>query len=106
MPSIQISDVSTFKNSTWTKEKLFDPFSNDLVLAMDFELSADIANTPGVQVTVAFEIIEFHSNNVVYYNATVWNLPLTWQDDYAILGPLTPYDLGLVWNASDIFGLR
>lgn len=106
MPSIQITDVSTYKNSTWTKEVLFNPFSRDLVLAMDFNISPDIANTPNVILTMTLEIIEFRTNNVVFYNTYDWRVPLTWQYLYETLGPLSPDDIGLNWVGGDIFGLR
>jgi hypothetical protein len=106
MSSIQITDVSTFKNSTWTKEKLFSPFAKDLVLAMDFDLSADIAATSGVQLTINFEVIEFRTNKVVYFSSNEWNLPQGWQYLYYISGPFVPQDMGLEWFAADIFGLR
>jgi hypothetical protein len=107
MPSIKITDLSTYKNSTWTKEVLFDPYRTDLVLAVDFDLSADIAATPNVRISICFEVIEFRTNKVIFYHIHDWDIPLNWQSVYSILGPLAPYDdMGLRWGASDIFGVR
>lgn len=106
MPSIQITDISTYNNGTWTKEVLFDPYFKQLVLAVDFDLSADIAATPDVRTSVAFEIIEFRSNKVVFYYTHYARIPLGWQNLYTILGPMSPWDVGLNWMPADVFGLR
>jgi hypothetical protein len=106
MSTINITDLSTYKNSTWQKDVIFHPYFNDLVLAVDFDLSNDIASTPDVRITISFEIIEFRTNKVVFYHTHDWNIPLTWQSVYSILGPLIPNDIGLRWRDSDVFGLR
>jgi hypothetical protein len=107
MPSIQITDLSTYNNRTWTKEVLFDPYLKELVLAVDFDLSADIAATPDVRTYVAFEIIDFRTNKVLLYYSLYSFIPMGWQNLYTILGPHSPHwDIGLNWTSGDIFGLR
>ena len=106
MSSIKITDLSTYKNSTWTKEVLFHPFTDGLVLAVDFDLSADIAATPAVELTLYYEIIEFRTNKVLFYYRNFWKIPLGWQSLYSIVGPVTAHDIGLLGMDCNVFGLR
>jgi hypothetical protein len=106
MPSIQIS-VETLNAATGASASLFNPFSPNLRLVVNYALSPDLASMPNLTVEIVFQLINLHANEVFFNNPGQHPVPAG-QASGANYYDINPSNTaGMQWvTGADIFGFR
>jgi hypothetical protein len=106
MPSIQIS-VETLNAATGVSAGLFNPFSPNLRLVINYVLSPDLASMPNLTIETVFQLINLHTNEVFFNNPGQHPVPAG-QASGASYYDINPSNTaGMQWaTGADIFGFR
>lgn len=102
---ITITAVRT-RNGQSQYVSLFNPFTDHIVLDIDYNLDAAVLGTSGLVLAGIWEILEARTNQVVAYYRFQSDNPLKVPSVLWWLDIGTAQDAGLQWVAGDIFGFR
>lgn len=105
VPGLRFISVAT-QNVSRQDVLSYNPFTEPIVLVMEYEQSSQIQSAPKLAITGTWQIIEGKSNQVVadfrFESQTPLRAPfISWA-----LNAGTAHDRGLSWFSDDLYGFR